>query len=110
MASSKRKSTSRTDSLEEALRRELGRGGRAASRMEGQVRAVLVPIEPSQQFVYDLGRSLTSAALRSRQSLIRRYRTAIVVGAALFGSIASVVGVIALIARQRSRAWGKPAS
>ncbi|HEY4687901.1 MAG TPA: hypothetical protein VIK33_01215 [Anaerolineae bacterium] len=65
--------------------------------------AVLVPVEPSQQFVAELGHSLMSMAARSRQSLIRRYRTAILIGAAVFGSIASVVGVVALIMRQRTR-------
>jgi len=66
------------------------------------VRDTLIPVEPSQQFVAELGRSLMATAMRSRQSLVRRYRMAILVGAAAFGSMASVVGIIALIAR-RSR-------
>ena len=71
--------------------------------MAGRVGAALVPVEPSQQFVRELERGLAAAAARSRQSLVRRYRLAIVIGAAVFGSIASVVGVVALIMRQRSR-------
>jgi hypothetical protein len=67
------------------------------------VRSVLVPVEPSPQFVRDLGRSLGQAAARSRQSLLRRYRTAIVVGAAAFASVASLAGIVVLIVRQRSR-------
>jgi len=77
--------------------------------MADLVSAVLIPVQPSQQFVTELGRSLTRTAARSRQSLVRRYRTAILIGAALFGSLASVVGVVALIVRQRSRMRAEPA-
>ena len=77
---------------------------RVSSRgMAELISAALIPVEPSQQFVTELGRSLGLAASRSRQSLVRRYRTAILIGAALFGSMASAVGVIVLIVRQRSR-------
>jgi len=110
MSSEPRKSTPDSKALEEALQRELGRALRPASRaprkptgMARRVSRVLVPVEPSQQFVNELGRGLMSMAARSRRSLIRRYRTAILVGAAIFGSIASVVGVVALIVRQRTR-------
>ena len=85
-------------------------GAHASSRMEQRVRAVLIPVEPSQQFVRDLGRSLGVAARRSRQSLVQRYRTGILIGAAIFGSLASVVGVVVLIMRQRSRVRGILAS
>jgi hypothetical protein len=34
---------------------------------------------------------------------LRRYRKIIVIGAAAFGSLASVAGVVALILRQRAR-------
>jgi len=74
--------------------------------MEQRVRDVLIPIEPSQQFVRDLGRSLGVAARRSRRSLVQRYRTGILIGAAIVGSLASVVGVGVLIMRQRSRMRG----
>jgi hypothetical protein len=70
--------------------------------MASLVRDALVPVEPSQQFVSELGRSLVLAAARSQQSLIRRYRMAIVIGAAAFGSFASLVGIVALLVR-RSR-------
>ncbi|HLF28083.1 MAG TPA: hypothetical protein VJG32_17260 [Anaerolineae bacterium] len=109
MTTRKRKSDSDRASWEDALARELSGvrrapPTRARSGVERRVRDVLIPVEPSQQFVSELGRSLTTMALRSRQSLIQRYRTAILIGAAVFGSIASVVGVVALIMRQRSRA------
>ena len=71
--------------------------------MARQVSRVLVPVEPPQQFVVDLRGSLMSAAMRSRQSLARRYRTAIVIGAALFASAVWVASVAALIVRQRVR-------
>jgi hypothetical protein len=109
MANPKRKTSSQIARLEEALERELGGARPNSARrrtpagMERRVRDVLIPVEPSQQFVMELGRSLMATAARSRQSLVRRYRTAIVIGAALFGSIASLVGVVALIVRQRSR-------
>ena len=82
---------------------------RKRNDMADLVSAVLTPVEPSQQFVTELRRRLTDAALRSHQSLVRRYRTAILIGAALFGSLASVVGVVALIVRQRSRMRAEPA-
>ena len=114
MPSQKRKVSLHAKRLEEALEGKASRAEkptplrrdrpvRAAAGMAGQVRAVLIPVEPSQQFVRELGRGLAAAAARSRQSLVRRYRLAIVIGAAVLGSIASVVGVIALIVRQRSR-------
>jgi len=71
--------------------------------MANRVREALIPVEPSQQFVRELGRGLAVTATRSRRSLARRYRTAIVIGAAAFGSLASVVGIVALILRRRSR-------
>jgi len=74
--------------------------------MEQRVRDVLIPIEPSQQFVRELGRTLGVTAKRSRQSLVQRYRKGILIGAAIFGSLASVVGVVVLIMRQRSRVRG----
>lgn len=70
--------------------------------MASLVREALVPVEPSQQFVSELGRGLMLAAARSRQSLIRRYRMAIMIAAAAFGSLASIVGIVALLVR-RSR-------
>lgn len=76
---------------------------RKSTGVERRVRDVLIPVEPSQQFVRELGHGLSAAAIRSRQSLARRYRTAIVIGVAIFGSLASMVGVVALIVRQRSR-------
>lgn len=79
---------------------------RASLGMEQRVRDVLIPVEPSQQFVRDLGRGLGVAARRSRQSLVQRYRTGILIGAAIFGSLASVVGVVVLILRQRARVRG----
>lgn len=98
------KTSSELKRLEETLAREVGRAAGLPRGLERRVRAALVPVEPSQQFVRELGRGLMATAMRSRQSLIRRYRTAIVIGAAVFGSVASVVGVVALIMRQRSRA------
>jgi len=117
MTDRKRKTAAELAHLEEQLERELGRAStrgasrRGASRraehgvagMADLVRGALIPVEPSQQFVRELGRSLTATAARSRQSLVRRYRMAIVIGAAAFGSLASVVGIAVLIIRQRSR-------
>lgn len=113
MADPKRRS-SQAKRLEEALERELGRAmqsgasprrasTRATSGVERRVRDVLTPVEPSQQFIRELGHGLSLTAERSRRSLVRRYRMAIIIGAAIFGSLASVVGVVALILRQRSR-------
>ena len=100
---------SESGNLEDSLERLLGGAAdrrvspRAPVGLADALSATLIPVEPSQQFVRELGRGLSMAASRSRQSLVRRYRTAIVIGAAVFGSLASVVGVAVLITRQRSR-------
>lgn len=101
-----RKTTAKRAHLEEeraTSRRTAGQTARRVAGVANLVRDTLTPVEPSQQFVRELGRSLMATATRSRQSLVRRYRTAIVIGAATFGSLASVVGIVALIIRQRSR-------
>ena len=67
------------------------------------VRGTLVPIQPSPHFVRALGYRLVEQAGRGKQSLIQRYRTAIVIGVAAAGSIASVVGVTALLLHQKNR-------
>lgn len=107
MATYKRKSITDLDRIEATLQRNLARSQAGLSSPTGVadlVSAALIPVEPSQQFVTELGRSLGLAATRSRQSLVRRYRNVIVIGAALFGTLASVVGVVALVMRQRSHA------
>jgi hypothetical protein len=68
-----------------------------------RVRDTLVPIQPSPRFVRELGYRLVDTAGRGKQSLIRRYRTAIVIGVAAAGSLASAVGVAALLLRQKNR-------
>lgn len=105
MTTRRRKTTDDLVHLADRLGRDLAQQP-ARRRVTGSiaplVRAALTPVEPSQQFVAELGRSLMATAARSRQSLARRYRMAIVIGAAAFGSLASVVGIVALIVR-RSR-------
>jgi len=106
-----RKTTTKVMRFEAPPGRGRGRAHRRAAReaprqvtgIANLVRDTLIPVEPSQQFVRELGRSLTATATRSRRSLVRRYRAAIVIGAAAFGSLASVVGIVALLIRQRSR-------
>lgn len=71
--------------------------------MVDRVRDTLVPIQPSPRFVRDLGYRLVDTAGRGQQSLIRRYRTAIVIGVATAGSLASAVGVAAILLRQKNR-------
>lgn len=71
--------------------------------MVDRVRDTLVPVQPSPHFVRDLGYRLVETASHSRQSLLQRYRTAIVIGVAAAGSVASVVGVMTLLLRQRNR-------
>ena len=55
------------------------------------VRETLVPIEPSPDFVRNLGHSLTVLASQRQQPLRRRYRRVIVFGLAAAGSVVSVV-------------------
>ena len=75
----------------------------AMRTLVGEVRETLVPIEPSPDFVQNLGRSLAQAASQRHQPLRRRYRRAVWFGLAAAGSVASVVGVAAYVLHQRDR-------
>jgi hypothetical protein len=57
------------------------------------MRETLVPIEPSPNFVRDLGRSLTLLAGQQPLSFRQRYGRVIVFGLAAAGSVVSVVSV-----------------
>ena len=57
------------------------------------MRETLVPIEPSPNFVRDLGRSLTLLASQQPLSFRQRYGRVIVFGLAAAGSVVSVVSV-----------------
>ncbi|HZY45236.1 MAG TPA: hypothetical protein VFF70_10850 [Anaerolineae bacterium] len=67
------------------------------------VRDTLVPILPSPHFVHDLRDRLVAKTSQGKQSLLQRYRTAIVIGVAAAGSVASIVGVTALLLHQKNR-------
>ena len=75
----------------------------ALRSMIDRMRTTLVPIQPSTSFVRELGYRLVDTAGRSQQSLLRRYRTSIVIGVAAAGSVASVVGMTVLLLRQKNR-------
>jgi hypothetical protein len=57
------------------------------------MRETLVPIEPSPNFVRDLGHSLTLLASQQPLSFRQRYGRVIVFGLAAAGSVVSVVSV-----------------
>jgi hypothetical protein len=116
--STSRSSQNRTAPIEDALleqwlaealdasagkRSPLNAQANAILSMVDRVRDTLVPIQPSPHFVRDLGYHLVETASRGRQSLLQRYRTAIVIGVAAAGSVASVVGVTVLVLRQKNR-------
>jgi hypothetical protein len=61
----------------------------------------LVPVEPPPAFVRSLRLELTEAARRQHQRA-RRMRHLWLVGAAIAGSVASIVGVTALLLLRRS--------
>jgi hypothetical protein len=69
----------------------------------GSMREALVPVEPSPTFVRDLGTALGKAASQRQQTLLQRYRRAVWFGLAAAGSLASIVGVVAYLFRQRDR-------
>jgi hypothetical protein len=62
-------------------------------RLMQNMRETLVPIEPSPNFVHELGRSLTVLASQRPLSFRQRYGRAIVFGLAAAGSVVSVVSV-----------------
>ncbi len=62
-------------------------------RLMQNMRETLVPIEPSPNFVRDLGHSLTVLASQRPVSFRRRYGRMIVFGLAAAGSVVSVVSV-----------------
>ncbi|MCS7178891.1 MAG: hypothetical protein RML46_09880 [Anaerolineae bacterium] len=69
-----------------------------------QLRRWLVPVDPSPAFVCSLKRELIEAAYR-QQERARTLRRILLVSAAIFGSVASVAGVAAvLVLRRRARA------
>jgi len=75
----------------------------------GRLKRVMVPVEPSTVFVRSLGRELVEAA-RRQQKVTRRLRRGLLIGAAALGSLASVVGVVALVLhRRRARTEPQPA-
>jgi hypothetical protein len=57
------------------------------------MRETLVPIEPSPNFVRDLGQSLMRMASQRQVSFRQRYGRALMFGLAAAGSVASVVSV-----------------
>ncbi len=62
-------------------------------RLMQNMRETLVPIEPSPNFVRDLGRSLTMLASQRPVPFRQRYGRMIVFGLAAAGSVVSVVSV-----------------
>ena len=62
-------------------------------RLMQSMRDTLVPIEPSQNFVRDLGKSLTVMASQRHVPFRQRYGRAIMFGIAAAGSVVSVVSV-----------------
>jgi hypothetical protein len=62
-------------------------------RLMQSMRDTLVPIEPSQNFVRDLGQSLTIMASQRHAPFRQRYGRAIMFGIAAAGSVVSVVSV-----------------
>lgn len=75
----------------------------AMRSLVSNVRATLVPIEPSPSFVRELGLALAQQASRQQQSLKQRYRRAVWFGLAAAGSVASIVGVVAYVFYHRER-------
>jgi hypothetical protein len=62
-------------------------------RLMQNMRETLVPIEPSPNFVRDLGHTLAVLASQQPQSFRQRYGRMIVFGLAAAGSVVSVVSV-----------------
>ncbi len=62
-------------------------------RLMQNMRETLVPIEPSPNFVRDLGHSLTVLASQRPVSFRQRYGRMVVFGLAAAGSVVSVVSV-----------------
>ncbi len=70
------------------------------------MQGALVPVQPRPSFLRNLGKTLVASVRHSRQALAARTRRAALVGAAVLGSlvsVASVVGVIVYVMRQRVR-------
>lgn len=74
------------------------------AQISDRLRRCFVPVEPPPAFVRSLKMELVQAA-RQRQERARRLRRILLVGAAVFGSVASVAGVTTfLLLRRRARA------
>jgi hypothetical protein len=84
-------------------RHALDARSRAMLALTDHMRESLTPIQPSPDFVRELGMALAEQAGRRHQSLRDRYRRAIWFGLAAAGSMASIVGVVAWMIMQRGR-------
>ncbi len=74
------------------------------AQISDRLRRCFVPVEPPPAFVRSLKMELLEAARRRRERA-RRLRRILLVGAAVFGSVASVAGVTTfLLLRRRARA------
>lgn len=68
-----------------------------------RMRETLAPVQPSPDFVRELGQALAQHASQHEQPLRQQYRRAIWFGVAAAGSMASIAGVAAFVFYQRER-------
>jgi hypothetical protein len=72
-------------------------------RLTDQIAALLVPVNPSPEFVRQLGATLAAAAAPAEIMIARPRNRKVWLGALLSGSLVSVAGVLALWWMRRSR-------
>lgn len=68
-----------------------------------RLRSALVPVEPPASFIRELGESLSQAAVHSGRAVARRTRQTVLIIAAVVGYLFSMVGLVVLLIRRRTR-------
>lgn len=76
-------------------------------RMAERLKGTMTAVEPPAAFVSHLGQELLDKARQQREAA-RRWRRALVIGAAALGSALSVAGVVATVLLLRRRAHSQP--
>ncbi len=79
-------------------------------RLTDEIAALLVPVDPSPQFVRRLGQSLAAAAEPAEIIIAQSSNRKLWIGALLSGSLVSALGVLAVLWFRRGRHSAAPAA
>ncbi len=96
-----------------AIKAEQGSSLYPLMRLAERVQGALVPVQPDPAFVRQLGKQLAATANDTSRVAAGRTRRTVMFGAAVLGSavsLASAVGLVVYLLRQRGRLRSQPAT